>query len=198
MKLTKKINKYLTTAKIIALAVILSAGISIVYGWTGPTAAPFGGNVEAPINAGSSEQTKLGKFNVIDSFWGGFLGSTGGGFINSNFEIGGTLKITSGSPSTGKALVATDNEGTLGWSTSLVASSLSCTTGSASGVGSVTAECGSLPKARTGGGGSCPNSSIEISEPVGDDEWSVTCQESVPVTAFVVCCEFLFPAQLPE
>ncbi|MFA4890563.1 MAG: hypothetical protein WC587_02985 [Candidatus Paceibacterota bacterium] len=60
---------------IITLAVCLAvvAGVNLVYGWTGPTATPPGGNVPAPINIGGSGQVtgyqaKGGSIGAYD-FW---------------------------------------------------------------------------------------------------------------------------------
>lgn len=50
--------------KVSALAIVLSFGLSYVYAWTVPTATPPAGNVSAPINTSSVEQTKLGAFNI--------------------------------------------------------------------------------------------------------------------------------------
>ena len=46
--------------KVIALALVLSLGISYVSAWTAPTATPPSSNVAAPINVGSTAQTKTG------------------------------------------------------------------------------------------------------------------------------------------
>lgn len=47
-----------------ALVVALSAGVSVVYAWTAPTAAPTGGNAAAPINVSSTAQVKNGTLQV--------------------------------------------------------------------------------------------------------------------------------------
>ncbi|MEK7538632.1 MAG: hypothetical protein AAB552_02205 [Patescibacteria group bacterium] len=52
--------------KLIALAVILSFGISFASAWVLPTAAPPNGNADAPLTTGSVQQTKKGNL-VIDS-----------------------------------------------------------------------------------------------------------------------------------
>lgn len=41
--------------------------IFLVFAWTEPTSAPPGGNVDAPINTGSAEQTKTGGLGLGDS-----------------------------------------------------------------------------------------------------------------------------------
>ncbi|KKS48188.1 MAG: hypothetical protein UV12_C0002G0037 [Candidatus Nomurabacteria bacterium GW2011_GWC2_42_20] len=50
--------------KVVALALILSFGISYVYAWTAPTMTPPNGNVSAPINTSSTAQTKSGGLTV--------------------------------------------------------------------------------------------------------------------------------------
>lgn len=50
--------------KVITLALALSVGISYVSAWTAPTATPPGGNTSAPINVGSTAQTKTGGLNI--------------------------------------------------------------------------------------------------------------------------------------
>ena len=61
----KSITKSL---KVIALALILSVGISYVSAWTAPTVTPPNGNVSAPLNVGGTDQTKLGSISAA-SFW---------------------------------------------------------------------------------------------------------------------------------
>ena len=50
--------------KIIIVAIFLAFGISYAYSWSGPTATPPGGNVEAPINVGPVSQIKSGDLGV--------------------------------------------------------------------------------------------------------------------------------------
>lgn len=57
-------HKIINTAKVIALALVLSFGLSYVYAWTAPTATPPGGNVAAPINTSLTTQTKAGDFTL--------------------------------------------------------------------------------------------------------------------------------------
>lgn len=58
-------NKIFSSLKVIALAVVLSFGLSYVYAWTAPTVAPTGGNVSAPLNTSATTQTKAGSL-VLD------------------------------------------------------------------------------------------------------------------------------------
>ncbi len=50
--------------KVVALAIVLSFGISYVYAWTAPAVAAPGGNVAAPINTSATAQTKTGELTV--------------------------------------------------------------------------------------------------------------------------------------
>ena len=50
--------------KLIALALVLSIGISYVSAWTTPTVMPPNGNVAAPINVGGTTQTKTGDLGL--------------------------------------------------------------------------------------------------------------------------------------
>lgn len=47
----------------IAVAVLL-LGAGVAFAWTGPSEAPTGGNVAAPVNVGSTAQTKSGTLGV--------------------------------------------------------------------------------------------------------------------------------------
>lgn len=60
------------------LGAALAAGALIASAWTGPGSTPPGGNVDAPINAGSASQVKSGALQV-----NGFLNSGSG--INSGY-----------------------------------------------------------------------------------------------------------------
>ena len=50
------------TLKSLIIALILVGGISYVFAWSGPSTTPPNGNVDAPINVGSSGQTKSSYF----------------------------------------------------------------------------------------------------------------------------------------
>jgi hypothetical protein len=56
--------------KVIIFGLILAIGISYAFAWTEPTVAPPNGNVEAPINIGSSSQYKDGALGVGGVFHG--------------------------------------------------------------------------------------------------------------------------------
>ena len=58
---TKKIAQ---TLKIVVLALALSFGLSYVYAWTAPTLPAPNGNTSAPINTGTSAQTKSGSLTA--------------------------------------------------------------------------------------------------------------------------------------
>lgn len=68
-------TKILTALKIITLAIVLSLGLSFVYAWTAPTMTPPGANVAAPINTGSTAQTKTGLFTAAGGIKVGAIGS---------------------------------------------------------------------------------------------------------------------------
>lgn len=53
-------NQITVALKVSILAVVLSFGLSYAIAWTAPTAPPPTGNVSAPINTGSADQTKAG------------------------------------------------------------------------------------------------------------------------------------------
>ncbi len=57
-------NQTMKTLKIIALATVLSFGLSFVYAWTAPTVTPPGGNTAAPINTSATAQVKNGGLSV--------------------------------------------------------------------------------------------------------------------------------------
>lgn len=80
---------------IICLAVV--AGMSWVYAWTGPTQAPPGGNVSAPINVGSASQAKTGALSI-------------GGLLQL-----GSFKMTSGAGS--NKVLTSDASGLGSWQT---------------------------------------------------------------------------------
>ena len=93
---------YTQILKTILLALLLAAGISYVYAWTGPTQAPPEGNVAAPINVGVIDQIKdagLGV-NVLAVFgqgsFGGevIIGSTG---ASCDADLEGAIRYDSGS-----------------------------------------------------------------------------------------------------
>lgn len=190
MKLFKTNNKYLTTAKIIVLALVLSAGISVVYGWTGPTAAPFGNNVPAPMNLGVSSQTKIG-FG-----WFAGLGSTLGAFINGLLEAAavktGTIQVTGGSPAAQKILMATDNQGNTTWSDDLPTGFL-CAQRVRSGVGTVESAC-QAGEALTGGGAECQTSLKSSAPGPFGNEWRGSCQTQVQnISVTAMCCRLVYP-----
>lgn len=69
--------------KIIAIAVILSLGISYVSAWTAPSQAPTDGNVDAPINTGTITQYRDGALGI-----GGLLRGYGDAIFDGNVGIG--------------------------------------------------------------------------------------------------------------
>src|SRR3989344_412917 len=57
-------NDLLQSVKTLALALVLSVGVSYVYAWVGPTATPPGANATPPINASTINQVKSGGLGV--------------------------------------------------------------------------------------------------------------------------------------
>jgi len=87
----KKINFYQILITIFA---VILASAAIVYGWTAPTGAPPGNDVEAPINTGETGQVKKGGLSVA--------------LMPTNSNIGfrvitGNLVIGSSSPAVSKS-----------------------------------------------------------------------------------------------
>lgn len=93
-----------SASKIVALAVVLSFGLSYVYAWTAPTATPPTGNVSAPINTGDNTQYKAGNLVLNDSllpFTNGLIvlnGKVGIGTASpaQKLSVAGTIESTSG------------------------------------------------------------------------------------------------------
>jgi hypothetical protein len=77
--------------KIIALAIILSLGLSYVYAWTAPSSLPPGGNTSAPLNTSSTGQTKTGGLilNTIGAPYGLSVaaGNVGMGTLNPSAKL---------------------------------------------------------------------------------------------------------------
>ena len=140
--------KTLSTIKVVVLALVLGLGISYAQAvWTGPTAAPTGGNVAAPLNVGATAQTKTGDLTVGNLTLTGSTikpssqSNAGGLFLNYNTGLytammgnsnswvwyvnnqtgdtytKGTATIAGGSPAAGKVLTATNNLGDATWQT---------------------------------------------------------------------------------
>lgn len=68
----------LEISKVLILVAIVILGVGVVNAWNGPTVAPPGGNVAAPINVSSVEQIKTGKLGV------GGLASFGQGLFSTS------------------------------------------------------------------------------------------------------------------
>lgn len=56
-------RELIQSLKTLALALVLSVGVSYVSAWTGPTAAAPGGNASVPLNVSATAQTKTGGIN---------------------------------------------------------------------------------------------------------------------------------------
>lgn len=110
--MTKQI---ISTIKVLTLAVVLSFGLSYVYAWTAPTAPPPTGNVSAPLNAGITDQIKIGKLTVGGLDAGDKTISTTG-FLSGNEIIANKLQLLTGAGA-GKVLTS-DASGNATWQTS--------------------------------------------------------------------------------
>lgn len=100
----------------VIVGAVLFVGVSIIFAWTGPTQTAPNGNVAAPINVGTTDQTKNGVLGVNGlAVFGDAIISTVGGYLNF-----GTIPVF-GDPSSGYGI--RDNGGTIefkdsggGWS----------------------------------------------------------------------------------
>ena len=81
-------KEILTALKSVALALLLVAGVS--YAWTGPTATAPNSNTSAPVNVGTSFQSKDGDLDVAGAFSaidGIFTGNVGVGTAAPAFKL---------------------------------------------------------------------------------------------------------------
>ncbi|MEI6480504.1 MAG: hypothetical protein WCO12_03230 [bacterium] len=82
------------TLKSLTIALILVGGISYVFAWTGPSTTPPNGNVSAPINVGSSDQTKAGRLGTSGySAGGGYPPGWSGGIHTWDIYGEGTIGV---------------------------------------------------------------------------------------------------------
>jgi hypothetical protein len=77
---------------IIVFGSLLTVLVSFAQSWTAPTNTPPGGNVAAPINISSLEQTKEGNLIVLSSV------ATGDLVVNVDSFLGGRLQIANDNP----------------------------------------------------------------------------------------------------
>ncbi len=97
----KSLKKDFTqTLKILLAAVVLSLGITYVYAWTTPTVAPPGGNTPAPLDVGTTTQSKLGQLvintNTNSPYAQGLV-------VSGDIITDGTIKVADTLTPTGKA-----------------------------------------------------------------------------------------------
>jgi len=102
MKISNKAitNKFLIKSFFIAI-LIIGASAMVVFAWTEPTLSPPDGNASAPINIGTTSQSKLGNLGI---------GTTTVSYpltVNGIVQIGTNLYLNSG---TTKYLYASGNE----------------------------------------------------------------------------------------
>ncbi len=93
------IKKIAQTSKIIAIATVLSFGLSYVYAWTAPTISPPGGNTAAPINTSTTAQVKDGglSVNAFSAFANAYIAGNlmvGTTTAPRNLEVNGDLFLT--------------------------------------------------------------------------------------------------------
>lgn len=80
----------------IIIALASTAGLSSTYAaWSEPSQAPTGGNADAPINVGTTMQTKGGIFRVQENYIQAFNNNGTGGLLNYNGN-GGYFYNTTG------------------------------------------------------------------------------------------------------
>ena len=101
-KILKQPYFYTSLLAFVALCLLIGP---YVLGWTTPTSTPPGGNLPAPINTSSANQGKIGYLAVGTSTTPTYP-----------LEVYGQVKITGGSPGTGKVLTS-DSAGLASWAT---------------------------------------------------------------------------------
>ena len=116
----KKTIHYLST---ILIAVIALIGVSYVQAdWSNPGCGPTGCNTPAPINVGSSEQTKIGtlKVGVVGDAFGSILNSSGvtlrGLLVNGGAQFNSTIIIPANKGS--NKVLTSDSNGNATWQAS--------------------------------------------------------------------------------
>lgn len=179
-------NKYLTHIKIITLSLILGVGVSMALAWQDPVSSFPDGNVSAPVNISDTEQTKLGRLNVSDSFWADFVGVNGPAYVFGRLQIANTGGT---SPDAGMVLISEGTDGIADWSD---APTLSCTQRSNTQAGGKTVSATCLSgEVLTGGGVSCTSGYVVSSnQQVGvPNTWQATCSQATTVTTSAFCCE---------
>jgi len=87
---TLQLQKVIQVAKVVMLALILSLGISFVQAqFSGPSQPPAGGNVDAPVNVGTSAQIKNGGLSVNE------FAAFGNALFGQQVDINGNLRMGS-------------------------------------------------------------------------------------------------------
>jgi hypothetical protein len=181
-------NKLFVGFSIAIVALILSLGLSYALAqtgtWTAPQCAPPGCNVDAPLNVGSSHQSKLGSVSIntatsnpdpfgldvfgISRFFGNVqIGTT----TNGRYA---TIQIVDGNQGAGKVLTS-DGNGNASWRTVPTISGPSVEyktcSGSAGGVNYGGVSCTALCSAgkHVIGGGCTGSSGVDADSPNTDN-----------------------------
>ncbi len=99
-----KIRRTLSQVALVAVALLFSVGIqALAASWAGPTAAPPGNNTPAPLNVGSTGQTKAGPLvvNSSGSVSPGLLVNSGITVSSGDVTVAGKIGTSGFSPTSG-------------------------------------------------------------------------------------------------
>lgn len=178
------------TVKILFAATVLALGMNYVYAWTAPVSAPPAGNTPAPINEGTGSQSKEGNLTI-----GSTATPTNTFEVYGSVLVGGTANFLNDITSTGNIC---DADGCVGAETdpTVISSvkdgvswgevtgkpagfadnvdnigSLSVVTATASGSGTITANC---PGGYVVTGGGFRGNTSASSWPNGNTGWSAS------------------------
>ena len=105
-------QKIIQNIKVIVICLIIAAGVSYASAWTNAPLNPPNNNVDAPLNAGSLQQDKLGALRINTST---SSPAATGLFVWGNSIFNGGMKINTGSAVSGQVLTSTDASGTVAW-----------------------------------------------------------------------------------
>lgn len=91
------LHRIFSTSAVAVVAVLLSVGVQTL-AYTAPSAAPTGGDADAPLNVGSAAQTKSGNLSVQGTLSSGGAATLGSSVSSSAIGalVGGQLVLQSG------------------------------------------------------------------------------------------------------